>query len=83
MKCVLIVNPCGMLSAMPTLEDFNKLGFETDGKVFGEVEVSEADAALVYQERSRIRVLLPDLPGLITEPAWLYLTVIRGEVRLV
>lgn len=82
-KRVLIVNRCGLLSAMPTVEEYQTHAYETGDKVFGEVVVDDVDAALIFQERARIRVLIPELPGLVSEPGWRYITVVKGQIKLV
>lgn len=81
-KCVLIANLCGWFSAMPTIEEYQRLDFITKDKVFGVVEVSEHDAELIYQNRTNVRVLLPDLPPALQNEQSLYITVIQGVVKL-
>jgi hypothetical protein len=85
MKCVLIVNSDGMLSALPTVEEFQAKDFFTDGREHGIVEVSEEDAGKVFmaqQERRSVRVLLPNMK-LTPVPSALYVAVVNGRVQLI
>ena len=82
MTHVLIVNSNGVLSAMPSLKEFEENYFVTDEKVFGAVHCDADVAALIYQERQRIRVLTPELPGPVKEKEWLYIGVLDGRVAL-
>jgi hypothetical protein len=83
MKRVLIVNKCGLLSALPTEKEFCFLDFETENKIFGLVEVTDEDAAKIHQESTRVRVLMPDLPKPERRGAWLYVAVVKGRLVLV
>ncbi len=80
MKRVLIVNSCGLLSAMPTVEEFERLAFPTENCVYGVVEVSEDDAATIYANRTKVKVLLPSLPAP-NEPG-VYIAVLNGRVEI-
>lgn len=82
MKRVLIVNKCGLFSALPTLDEYVKHDYSTEDKVLGIVEVSDQDAALIFQERLRIKVLLPELPKPIKGEQWLYIAVVNGRIVL-
>jgi hypothetical protein len=83
MRRVMIVNRCGLLSAMPTLKEFEALAFTTKDKYVGEVEVSDKIASMIHQESTNVRVLLPGLPKPRKREGWRYVSVVKGEVVLV
>lgn len=81
---VLVVNPDGLLAAMPTVEEYTSLNFDLNNvRVLGRIECPDERASVIYKERARVRVVvsgmpLPgDIPG-----EWLWISVVRGEVVL-
>jgi hypothetical protein len=82
---VLIANRCGLLSALPTLEEYRRLDFmvEADRFVIGVVEATDEVAAAIQQQQGRVRVLLPELPPPLPDAGWLYVAVVKGELVLV
>lgn len=82
MTHVLIVNSNGTLSAMPTIAEFQANEYVTEDTTYGMVHCDADVAAMIFQERQRIRVLAPGLPGPTSEIQSLYIGVVEGRVTL-
>ncbi len=82
MRRVLIVNRCGLLSALPTLAEYQAMQFITDDMLKGIVEVSDDVANMIYGQLGRVKVLAPMLPKA-NESDCLYVAIVGGRLILV
>lgn len=82
MRRVLIINRCGLLSALPTLAEYHDMQFITDDMIKGIVEVSDDVVKMVFGQLGRVKVLAPMLPKDI-EPDCLYVAIVGGRLILV